>query len=464
MANLNFRHSALASITALSLMTLPLQAQAAWDYSAIPLLGSLISLLIGPTAKPAAQPAPPPVAYPVNQANTTVWSVPQPSVGYTYVNGQAQRVYNVYTPQSPVQIYSVPANYPVLQQTNPQAAQQIQTQAGVVQPNQTAQWQYQVSPVAYQQTVPNAPQLNGTNMANTPRNTSVNTPDSTYSITSNNTRKPTPTSLNDTRMVDTNASGGYKWPVATNASGTEGYVSSVYGPRDRTNFIKGCSDGTAPPAQCEIRMHNGIDLSVPHGTRVESMTSGKVVYVDPYCKNPESRLAFNKNPATVKPAGGCAVSVINSNNEIVTYQHLSDPGNLKAGDTIAAGDAIGKSGNSGGSFGAHLDLSICSISPEKAAAAQKANADMSRCSAIGGKTVNPLDRLDPKDPRTASARAKEKINTNYLACKKEAGKNFLEIMKCKIIFHAGYNKKQAAPKVATKPMEPLTGKLNMGRS
>lgn len=460
MANLKFRHSALASITALSLMAIPLQAQAAWDYSTIPLLGSLIALLMGPTttAKPVAQPAPPPVAYSVNQANTVVWSVPQPSVGYTYVNGQAQRVYNVYTPQSPVQVYSVPANYPVLQQTNPQAAQTIQTQAGVVQPNQTAQWQYQVSPVAYQQTVPNAPQLNGTNMANTPVNTSA----STYSITSNNTSKPTPTSLTDTRMVDTNASGGYKWPIPTNASGTEAPVSSVFGPRDRTNFIKGCSDGTAPESQCVIRQHVGVDLSVPHGTRVESMTSGTVVRVDPYCNNPASKLEFNAQAWLVKPAGGCAVSVMNSNNEIVTYQHLSDPGKLKAGDTIAAGDPIGKSGNSGGSSGPHLDVSICSVPPDKMAAARKNNADMSSCSAIGGKNINPLDRMDPKDPRAANGRAKEKINAAYFACKKAAGVNFAAVAKC-IIYRAMNFNRPAAPKVAAKPMEPLTGKLNMGR-
>ena len=463
MTPLHFRRSALVSLTAFSLLALPLQAQAAWDYRTLPLIGALIAMVM-PAVKAPAQPVQPTVVYPVNQATTTVWSVPQPSAGYTYVNGQAQRVYNVYTPQTQVQTYSVPTNYQVLQQTNPAAAQQIQTQLGVVQPNQTAQWQYQVSPVAYQQTVPNAPTLGGINMSGTTTTTTAanaygNTAGTSYSGSGYNTSgSATPTSLGDNRVVDTNASGTYKWPVATNATGTTGYVSSVYGPRDRDNFIAGCSDGTAPASHCGVQMHNGVDLKVAYGTPVESMTSGKVVSVDPYCKNPAAKLEFNKDPTGVTPRGGCSVSVLNSNGEMVTYQHLSDPGSLKAGDTINAGDPIGKSGNSGGSFGAHLDLSICQIPPEKLAAAQKSSS--SRCEALGGKTVNPLDKLDPNDPRTASARAKEKMNTEYLACKKTAGKDFAALQKCRAAFKAAYNKK---PTAASKPVESQVGKLNMGR-
>lgn len=452
MTTIPFRRTAMASITALSLLALPMQAHAAFDYRTIPLIGALIGMVMSTpkAATPTPQPA---VVYPVNtgQGTTTVWSVPQPSAGYTYVNSQAQRVYNVYTPQGSVQTYNVPSNYPVLQQTNPQAAQQIQTQIGAVQPNQTAQWQYQVSPVAYQQTVPNAPTLGGTNMSGT---TTSNTVQNTTSYGG-----ATPTSLSDNRVVDTNASGGYKWPVATNASGTTGYVSSVYGPRDRDNFVAGCSDGTAPASHCGIQMHNGIDLSVPHGTKVESMTSGKVVYVDPYCSNPDSKLAQNKNPTSVNPRGGCAVSVLNSNGEMVTYQHLSDPGDLKAGDTINAGDPIGKSGNSGGSFGAHLDVSMCKISEEKVAAAQKAKTNMTRCVAIGGESVNPLDKMDSKDPRMASARARENANKTYIACKKAAGKDKAAVQKCR-------DARKAAKKTTTTPVKPdapLTGKLNMGR-
>lgn len=480
MTTLNLRRTAAASITALGLLALPMQAHAAFDFRTLPLIGSLINMIM-PAPKPV-QTNQPVVAYPVNQGATTVWSVPQPAAGYTYINGQAQRVYNTYTPQTQVQPYSVPYNYPVLQQTNPQAAQQIQSQVGMVQPSQTAQWQYQVSPVAYQQTVPVSPTMGGVNMSNgsgtgsngynpssggSGYSTSMDQPMGrvgSSSGTPNSMSTSVPTSLNDNRVVDTNANGTYKWPVATNSSGTTGYVSSVYGPRDRDNFVAGCSDGTAPASHCGVQKHNGIDLKVPHGTNVESMTSGKVVYVDPYCSNPESKLAFNKNPTSVNPRGGCAVSVLNDKGEMVTYQHLSDPGDLKAGDTINAGDSIGKSGNSGGSFGAHLDVSVCNISEEKVAAAQKAKTNMTRCEAIGGKTINPLDKLDPNDPRAAAARAKEKMNADYLACKKTAGKDFAALQQCKKTFNATYNKKPtAAKKDDGKPVEPLTGKLNMGR-
>lgn len=480
MTTLNLRRTAAASITALGLLALPMQAHAAFDFRTLPLIGSLINMIM-PAPKPV-QTNQPVVAYPVNQGATTVWSVPQPTAGYTYINGQAQRVYNTYTPQVQVQPYSVPYNYPVLQQTNPQAAQQIQSQMGMVQPSQTAQWQYQVSPVAYQQTVPVSPTMGGMNMGNGSGTGSNGynpnsggsgyTPSMEQSSGSvgstignpNSMASSVPTSLNDNRVVDTNSNGTYKWPVATNSSGTTGYVSSVYGPRDRDNFVAGCSDGTAPASHCGVQKHNGIDLKVPHGTNVESMTSGKVVYVDPYCSNPESKLAFNKNPTSVNPRGGCAVSVLNDKGEMVTYQHLSDPGNLKAGDTINAGDSIGKSGNSGGSFGAHLDVSVCNISEEKVAAAQKAKTNMTRCEAMGGKTVNPLDKMDPNDPRAAAARAKEKMNTDYLACKKSAGKDFAALQKCRNTFNASYNKKPtAAKKDDGKPVEPLTGKLNMGR-
>lgn len=478
MTTQHFRRTALVSLTTFSLLALPLQAHAAFDYRSIPLIGGLLGMMM-PAAKPAAQVAPPVIVYPANRVTTPMWSVPQPAAGYTYVNGQAQRVYNVYTPQTQVQTYSMPANYPSLQQSNPQAAQQMQQQLGVVTPAQTAQWQYQVSPVAYQQTVPNAPQMGGINMASSSSNASGNTGPSgyggavggssgystpSYNSTSNGSAASStnvPTSLNDNRVVDTNQSGTYKWPVATNSSGTTGYVSSVYGPRDRDNFVKGCSDGTAPASHCGVKMHSGIDLNVPHGTKVESMTSGKVVHVDPYCSNPAAKLAQNKDPTSVTPRGGCTVSVLNSSGEMVTYQHLSDPGELKVGDAINAGDPIGKSGNSGGSFGAHLDIAVCNISEEKVAAAQKAKSNLSRCEANGGKTINPLDKLDPKDPRAASARAKEKINATYLACKKAAGKDFAAVQKCRATFKAKYNAPPAPVKI--KPIESMTGKLNMGR-
>lgn len=482
MNKFSIRQTTLASITMLSLLALPMQAHA-FDARTIPLIGGLINMMF-PVAKPAVRPpvqqqVPIQVYNPQTGGTTTVWTIPQPSASYTYVNTQAQRVYNVYNPQTQVRPYSVPSNFPVLQHTNPQLAQQIQNQVGIAQPAQTdqSQWQYQVSPVAYQQTSPVAPQLSGVNMA---ANNTASDTGSRY-INSNSssprsgadlngtgslsaaTSTSTPTSLTDTRVLDTNTTGTYKWPVPTNAKGTTGYVSSTFGDRDRDNFVKGCSDGTAPASHCGIKKHNGIDLAVPHGTNIESMSSGKVVRVDPYCNNPDSKLAFNKDPTKVSARGGCTVSVMNDSGEVITYQHLSDPGGLKAGDSIAAGDSIGKSGNSGGSFGAHLDVSICQSTVDKVNAASAAKKDVSRCEANGGKLVNPLDKMDPKDPRAASARAREKANKDYLDCKKKAGKDFDALQTCKNTFNSKKSAKGKTAKKGDANFVPQTGKLNMGR-
>lgn len=455
-----FQRTTLASLVAMTLVALPVQAHA-FDMRDIPVIGTVINMFF-PAPQERANPGvvmTPPIAPP--QKTATVWSVPQPNASYTYVNSDGQRVYNVYSPNERVQPYTVPENYPVLQQTNPQAAQQVQVQSGIEAYNPPP-WQYQVSPVAYEQMSPVAPPMSGVNMTTPNNNRSYeigNVPNAGTNV---------PSSMSDNRVVDTNANGTYKWPVQTNSSGTTGYVTSVYGPRDRDNFVAGCSDGTAPASHCGVQNHNGMDLKVPHGTNVESMTTGKVVFVDPYCSNPDAKWAFNKNPTSVNPRGGCTVSVLNDKNEVVSYQHLSDPGSLKVGDPINAGDSIGKSGNSGGSFGAHLDISVCEISPEKVAAAQKAKKPISRCVANGGKLVNPLDKLDPNDPRAATARAKEAVNKEYLACKNKAGKDFAAVQKCRNTFNAKYNKtptgKAAAKKDSAKPLEPMTGKLNMGRN
>ena len=96
--------------------------------------------------------------------------------------------------------------------------------------------------------------------------------------------------------------------MTTNSEGTTNYVTSVFGPRDRDNFIAGCSDGTAPPAHCGIQQHNGVDIKAAVGTPLQSMTSGKVVAIDPYCSNPDIKLAVNKDPTSVKPREGCSIS------------------------------------------------------------------------------------------------------------------------------------------------------------
>ena len=161
--------------------------------------------------------------------------------------------------------------------------------------------------------------------------------------------------------------------------------------------------------------------------------------------------------------------VLNDKGELISYSHLSDIGGLKVGQEVNAGDTIGKTGNSGASFGAHLDLSICQVTQAQVDAALKAKKDLDSCSGIGGKKINPLDKLDPEDPRTKDARAKEEINKTYLACKKSAGKDFKAIQKCRDVFKSQFNKapskdttkKETTPEV--QKMGPLEGDLNFKR-
>ena len=437
----------------------------AFDARTLPIIGALINLF-SPQQQNSNIKAPSVVVQ--NRGPIQSWPVPQPTVGYAYTQPSptslyGQPVYNIYQPN--------PQNYrPVAQNINgyPQPTMGMQQgQGGYAQNNQggmpgnvlpppnalgnAPQWQYNVTPSTYEQTspIPYLPE----SIANNPSASVEN-----ISIDANNTAK---------RVVDTTDSGKYRWPVGTNSSGTQNAVTSIYGPRDRDLFVPGCSDGTAPASHCGVQKHNGIDIKAPVGTPIESMTSGTIAYVAPYCSNPATKNAVNKDPTNTVPRGGCSISVMNDNGELVTYQHLSDTNGVKVGDSVKAGDNIGKTGNSGASFGAHLDLSMCEISPEKLKAAQDAKKDISRCESIGGKNVNPLDKLDDSDPRAQSARDREKANNDYIACKKTAGSNSAELKKCRNAYAAAKAKIGTGTAAPAKNIDiknaPITGKLNMER-
>lgn len=218
---------------------------------------------------------------------------------------------------------------------------------------------------------------------------------------------------------------GYKWPVAETNGLAKNTVVSPWGPRchihpDGTEF---CGD--------DATMHNGIDLNVPTGTPVSSMNGGKVAWVDPYCSN-------RKLDA---PPQGCSVSVVNDKGEMFTYMHLSNTP-LKTGDSINAGGSIGESGNTGKSTGAHLHIAACEIKPEKVTGTSY---PMSLCKPEnGGKAVNPLDKLDPTDPRSISGRKLEKLRDEYHKCLKEsrAVKDTKRAAECK----KAYQQRKAMPK------------------
>lgn len=112
----------------------------------------------------------------------------------------------------------------------------------------------------------------------------------------------------------------YVWPVLT------GKITSLYGQR------------SAPAPGASIN-HAGIDIAVPVGTSVMAAVSGVV------------------NVAGYNSARGNYIEVGFGSGNKTIYQHLSDL-NVKAGQSVKAGQIIGVSGNSGISTGAHLHFEL----------------------------------------------------------------------------------------------------------
>ena len=83
--------------------------------------------------------------------------------------------------------------------------------------------------------------------------------------------------------------------------------------------------------------HLGLDLATPQGTDVYAPTAGDV------------KFGFDKN-------WGNFADVIADDGTVYRFSHLSEqnPGLTR----VAAGQGIGKTGNSGNSTGSHLDISV----------------------------------------------------------------------------------------------------------
>ena len=117
---------------------------------------------------------------------------------------------------------------------------------------------------------------------------------------------------------------------ATFESPLKGRISSEFGPRKT-------------PTKNASTNHSGIDIAVPIGTPVKTISSGTVF------------------KAGTSKGYGYAVFVdhgmINGKHVTSEYGHLSKI-NVKIGDKIKAGTEIAKSGNTGYSTGPHLHITI----------------------------------------------------------------------------------------------------------
>lgn len=95
-------------------------------------------------------------------------------------------------------------------------------------------------------------------------------------------------------------------------------------------------------------IEQGTDFLLPHGSKVGSISSGKVVYVGTGGYN--------------DPSLGKIVQIQGADGSIVHYQHLASSG-LKVGQLVQPGSLIGLSGGQRGRFssGPHLEVRYASI-------------------------------------------------------------------------------------------------------
>lgn len=96
-----------------------------------------------------------------------------------------------------------------------------------------------------------------------------------------------------------------------------------------------------------FRYHAGVDISNNGGTKIYSISDGKVIVVNHYY-------------VPMQGYGKYIIIQHNINGKIYTslYGHLSGI-NVKAGDIVTKDTVIGYMGNTGHSFGNHLHLNIC---------------------------------------------------------------------------------------------------------
>ena len=95
------------------------------------------------------------------------------------------------------------------------------------------------------------------------------------------------------------------------------------------------------PFTGKTKTHNGVDIAVKVNTPVKSTGDGKVV-----------RSGW-QDPKDHKKGFGQRVTIKHADGSTSTYAHLNGI-DVKEGDTVKAGQVIGKSGTTGHSKGPHL--------------------------------------------------------------------------------------------------------------
>lgn len=108
------------------------------------------------------------------------------------------------------------------------------------------------------------------------------------------------------------------------------FVFPILSPRISSNF-----GSRKHPTLKRVRHHSGIDLAVPPGSHVRTVSAGRVIYAD------------------VNGAYGKLVTVQHKDGYTSLYAHLSEL-SVNPGQKVKAGQVIGRVGSTGRSTGPHL--------------------------------------------------------------------------------------------------------------
>lgn len=146
-----------------------------------------------------------------------------------------------------------------------------------------------------------------------------------------------------------NGANGTNGASGANGSNNSGYVGGSNQPNAPVNS-QGLSSPTSGRVSSEFgmrthpisgkrKMHSGIDIAAPAGSRVNSMKDGKVIF------------------AGQKGGYGNMIIVDHGNGVTTRYAHLSSI-NVRQGDSVDAGQKIGGVGSTGNSTGNHLHFEV----------------------------------------------------------------------------------------------------------
>jgi murein DD-endopeptidase MepM/ murein hydrolase activator NlpD len=101
--------------------------------------------------------------------------------------------------------------------------------------------------------------------------------------------------------------------------------------------------------------HYGVDLGVAKGTAVHAAAAGTVITAT--CNAP-ANWGCDRDGSPSIPGCGWYVDILHADNIITRYCHMVSRPKVVVGQSVAAGEEIGRSGSSGNSSGPHLHFEV----------------------------------------------------------------------------------------------------------